>query len=68
MIDVPASWGAVVSRAVTVVIVAFVMLQLKEFMDAGMFDTPGTGADALLIGVGLLVANAILKLAWPKPQ
>lgn len=68
MIDVPASWGAVVSRAVTVAIVAFVVLQLKEFVDAGMFDTPGTGADALLVGVGVLVVNAILKVAWPKPQ
>lgn len=63
MIDAPASWSAVIFRAATTAIVAFLVLQLKEYHDAGMFDTSGTGADALLVGGGVLLLNAIFKLA-----
>ncbi len=63
MIDSPASWGAVVFRAATTAVAAFVVLQVKEYVDAGMFDTPGTEADAVLVGGGVLVLSAILKLA-----
>ena len=63
MIDYPANWGAVAFRAATAAIVAFVVLQIKEYVDAGMLDTPGTGADAILVGGGVLVLNAIFKLA-----
>ena len=66
MIDSPADWGAVIFRAATATIVAFVVLQIKEYVDAGMLDTPGTGADALLVGGGVLVLNAIFKLAKGK--
>lgn len=62
MIDAPASWSAVIFRAATAAVVAFVVLQLKEYHDAGMFDTPGTGADALLVGGGILLLSAIFKL------
>lgn len=65
MIDVPAGWPQVVSRAATTAVVAFVVLQAKEFFDTGRFDTPGTGADAVLIGVGMLGVSAVLK--WMKP-
>jgi hypothetical protein len=41
-----------------------VVLQAKEYFDAGRFDTAGTGADALLIGGGVLLVNAVLK--WSK--
>ncbi len=66
MIDSPASWSAVIVRAALTVVVAFVVLQLKEYLDAGRFDTAGTGADAILIGGGVLVLNAILKMANGK--
>jgi hypothetical protein len=65
MIDVPAGWSAVLFRAVTTAVVAFVVLQLKEWHDAGVFDTLGTAADGLLIGGGVFVVNAVLK--WAKP-
>ena len=63
MIDSPSSWDAVVFRAATTTVVAFLVLQAKEFVDAGRFDTQGTGADAVLIGGAVLVLTAILKLA-----
>jgi len=65
MIDVPAGWPKVVSRSATTAVVAFVVLQAKEWFDTKVFDTPGTAADAALIGCGLLLVNAVLK--WTKP-
>ncbi|MBI4421222.1 MAG: hypothetical protein HY560_10380 [Gemmatimonadetes bacterium] len=63
MIDVPVGWAAVFSRAVTAGVTAFVVLQAKEWFDAGRFDTAGTGADAVLIAGGLFALSAIRKLA-----
>lgn len=64
MIDAPTGWAQVAFRALTTAVIAFVVLQAKEFYDAGRFDTTGTGADALLIGVGIFLVNAGLK--WLK--
>ncbi|MGH7613263.1 MAG: hypothetical protein ACREMW_04340 [Gemmatimonadales bacterium] len=63
MSDVPAGWGAVATRAATTAVIAFVVLQAKEMYDAGRFDTPATAVDAGLIAVGVLLVNAIYKLA-----
>jgi hypothetical protein len=63
-IDVPAGWADVVVRTVKAALVAFVVLQLKEWFDAGVFDTPAAATDAALIAGGTLVVNAILK--WAK--
>ena len=63
-IDAPAGWAVVFVRAVLAAVVAFVVLQLKEWFDAGVFDTPGVAGDAGLIAGGTLVLNAILK--WVK--
>ncbi len=62
--DAPASWTAVTIRAVNVAVTAFVILQAKELYDAGALDTPATGVDALLIGAGTFLVNAVLK--WGK--
>ena len=60
-VDAPTGWTGVTVRAVNVAIVAFVVLQAKEYFDAGMFDTPATAVDALLIGTGVFLVYAILK-------
>ncbi len=52
-------WGEVLSPAVTVAVVAFVVLQIKEFVDAGLLDTPGTLTDALLVAGGMLVWKVV---------
>lgn len=62
MIDVPAGWNAVASRAATAGVVAFVVLQTKEFVDAGRFDFPGVGADSVLIACGAFALYAVVKL------
>jgi hypothetical protein len=64
MIDVPARWTDALSRSATAAVVAFVVLQVKEWVDAGAFDTPGTATDAVLIAAGLFLVNAVLK--WAK--
>lgn len=61
-IDVPPGWANVVVRAVNTAVVAFVVLQAKEWLDAGRFDTPGTAADAVLIAGGVFLMNAVHKL------
>lgn len=63
-LDVPAAWGALAGRAVVTAVVGFVVLQAKEYYDAGRFDTPATAVDAALVAAGMFVAYAILK--WGK--
>lgn len=50
-------WFEVLISTLTVGVVAFVMLQLKEWVDAGRFDTYGTMVDSLLVAAGMLVLN-----------
>jgi hypothetical protein len=57
-------WVDLFARAGMVAVVAFVVLQLKEFIDANAFDTVGTATDAVLIAIGYLVLNAVLM--WAK--
>ena len=64
MIDVPASWSQLGFRALTTALIAFAVLQAKEYHDAGRFDTTGTGADALLIAAGVLLLGAVMT--WLK--
>jgi hypothetical protein len=55
-------WRNVFAASAKTAVVGFVVLQAKEWFDAGMFDTTATAVDALLIAGGLLVVNAILKV------
>lgn len=64
--DAPTSWSAVTGRAVMVAVIGFVVLQAKEYVDAGAFDTPATALDAVLIAAGVFLVNAILK--WGRFQ
>lgn len=62
----PVGWADAVARSATVAVVGFVVLQVKEYVDAGMLDTPATAVDAGLIAAGCLVVNAILLMAKPR--
>ncbi len=61
--DIPAGWPELVVRTVKVAVVAFIVLQVKEWFDAGMFDTEATAVDSVLIAGGTFVLNAVHKLA-----
>ncbi len=56
----PTGWADVLFRTLMTGVVVFVVMQMKEYFDAGRLDTPGTAADAGLIAVGILLINAIL--------
>ncbi len=62
--DAPTGWGVIFVRTAEVAVVAFVVLQLKEWFDARAFDTPATAVDAVLVAVGVFVLNTILM--WAK--
>jgi len=65
-VDVPAGWVELLVRTVKVAVVGFVVLQMKEWFDAGSFDTPATAVDAGLIAGGTLLLNAIFMWINPK--
>lgn len=56
------NWKQVLTGAAKAAVIAFVVLQAKEKYDAGRFDTAGTAADGVLIGVGTLIVSGIQKL------
>jgi hypothetical protein len=59
--DAPTTWAEVGARVATTGVVAFVVLQLKEYFDAGRFDTPATAVDATLVAVGVFLLSAVQK-------
>ncbi len=56
------TWTDLLMSAIQVAVVGFVVLQAKEWFDAGTFDTPATALDAGLIAGATFLLNAILKL------
>lgn len=56
------TWRDLMLTSVKILVVGFVILQAKEWFDAGSFDTPATAIDAGLIAAGVFVLNAVLKL------
>lgn len=65
-IAVPAGWADVIVRTVKVAAVAFVIFHLKEWIDAGKFDTPDIAIDSAWLACGTFVLNAILLMASPR--
>jgi flagellar motor protein MotB len=59
-----AGWGDVFADTMKTALVAFVVLQIKELVDAGALDTKATAVDAVLIAVGILLVNAVIK--WSR--
>ncbi len=59
-LDIPSNFGHLLLRFIKVIVIAFIVLQVKEYVDAGMFDTAATLVDAGLIAAGILIFNLIL--------
>jgi len=64
-IDAPAGWAGVLVRSVNVLVVAFVVLQLKEWFDAHTFDTAAVSVDSALIATGTFLFSVLLMRAKP---
>ena len=56
----PEGWADVVIRAVKVFIISMLVFHLKEYIDAGVFDTPDITIDSLWLAGGAVVLNAVL--------
>ena len=60
---VPDGWADVFVRTLTVLLVAFVTLNVKEWMETREFDILACAIDAVWIAVGMFLVWAILTVA-----
>jgi hypothetical protein len=61
-VDAPAGWGGVFARTVTMSLVGFVVLQVKEWSETGAFDTPDALIGAGWFAGATVVVSTLLKL------
>jgi len=47
-------------------VVAFVVMQVKEYVDAGVFDLPGVLMDSALIAAGVLILDLVSMSLRPR--
>jgi len=66
-LGVPSGWPDVIVRTAKVAVIAFVALQLKEWLDAGELDTPACAIDGAWVAGGTFAVNAILVWANASP-
>ena len=57
--DAPSSWGSLGARSLRVAVIAFLVMQGKELVDAGRLDTVGTSIDGALIGAATFLVHAL---------
>lgn len=58
--DVPLSFGQLILRFFKIAVIAFLVMQIKEYVDAGVFDIPGVLMDSALIAAGVLIVDLVL--------
>jgi hypothetical protein len=66
-LGVPSGWADVVVRTAKAAVIAFVALQLKEWLDARELDIPACAIDGAWVAGGTFAVNAILLWAIPVP-
>ena len=57
--DVPYSTGQLILRFCKIVVVAFIVMQIKEYVDAGVLDIPGVLVDFALVAAGVLILDLV---------
>jgi len=60
-IDAPAGWTGALVRSLNVAVVAFIVLQAKEYYDAHAFDTAANSVDSLLVSSGVFILSAFTR-------
>lgn len=58
----PINWTDVVIRAIVIFVISFLTFHVKEYVDAGRFDTLDIAIDSLWIGGGSIIVNAVLLM------
>jgi len=64
--DVPFSIGQLIFRFFKIMLVAFVVMQVKEYVDAGVFDIPGVLMDSALVAAGVLILDLVSMSLRPR--
>ena len=64
---VPTGWADVLVRTLKAALVAFVALQLKEYLDVGELDIPGWVIDGGWVAGVAFLLNTVLMWASPSP-
>jgi hypothetical protein len=64
--DVPLSFGQLILRFFKIAVIAFLVMQIKEYVDAGVFDIPGVLMDSALIAAGVLIVDLVSMSLRPK--
>jgi len=64
--DVPLAFGHLIFRFFKIMVVAFVVMQVKEYVDAGVFDLPGVLMDSALIAAGVLILDLVSMSLRPR--
>lgn len=58
----PVNWTDVIVRAVVIFVISFLVFHIKEFIDAGRFDTLDITIDSLWVAGGAVIVYAILMM------
>jgi hypothetical protein len=66
-LGVPSGWADVVVRTAKAAVIAFVALQVKEYLDARELDIPACAIDGAWVAAGTFAVNAVLLWASPAP-
>jgi hypothetical protein len=66
LMDSPTGWVDLLIRVAKIAVVGFIVLQMKEWFDAGAFDTQATLTDALFVAGGVLVLYVIQMVLSPR--
>ena len=64
--DIPISIGQLILRFFKIAVIAFVVMQIKEYVDAGVFDLPGVMMDSALIAAGVLIFDLVSMMLRRK--
>ena len=65
---VPDGWTDVLLRTITVLVIAFVTLNLKEWFETREWDVPACTIDAGVVAAGTLLFYSILSLVSKRAR
>lgn len=58
----PVNWTDVITRALVIFVISFLTFHVKEYIDAGRFDTVDIIIDSLWLAGGSVIVYAVLLM------
>ena len=65
-LGIPSGWDDVIVRTLQTLLVAFIVLVFKEWLETKEFDLPACSIDSAWVAGGAFVLYAILLMASPR--